>query len=565
MDQAVSEDKIRPEVQPVKTATQPLSTPSLSTPWIILLCVAWLLPGLFGHGPWKPDEAYTFGLVHHMIQSGDWIVPTLGGEPFIEKPPIFFIVAALFAKLFSGWLPLHDGARIATVFFFTIMCAFIALTQRALNDNRNGNLALLILIGCLGLLPRAHQLITDVALLSGFAMAYYAFAISYKRPLLAGFLLGTGVGLGFMSKGLIAPGALGLTAIALPLVGREWRCRSYFICLSISLLAMLPWLAVWPWLLYQRSPELFHEWFFVQNWGRFFGSAHLSFPNDDRAFYFKLLPWWGWPATPLALFGLWHNRKTNFMRPAILLPLVCLAVIMLVLTAAGEGRELYALPTLIPLVLLATAGENALKYRVTRILQGFWVFIFFALSACGWFSWSLLFFLPLKGVSEKTKAAILPATPLDFRPSTVCIAAGITLLCVAVFYLSRKDDRRPIIHWTASITLLWAMLMTLWLPVIDEKKSYDKMIAELRTVLPPTYNCIASKGLGEPQRALLDYYMGLVTQRVEKGKGGECTLLLVQGTTSSKVPADDGYRKLWEGNRPGDDSERFWLFERGRF
>ena len=56
---------------------------------IFLLLAAWLIPGLFGHGPWKPDEAYTVGLVYHILETGDWLVPTLGGEPFVVKPPIF--------------------------------------------------------------------------------------------------------------------------------------------------------------------------------------------------------------------------------------------------------------------------------------------------------------------------------------------------------------------------------------------------------------------------------------------------------------------------------------------
>jgi len=76
-----------------------------------LLCLAWMLPGLVGHDPWKPDEAYSFGLVYHILQTGDWIVPTLAGEPFMEKPPLFYITAALFAKGFGWLLPLHDAAR----------------------------------------------------------------------------------------------------------------------------------------------------------------------------------------------------------------------------------------------------------------------------------------------------------------------------------------------------------------------------------------------------------------------------------------------------------------------
>ena len=66
--------------------------------FIVVLCTLWIFPGLIGRDPWKPDEAYSFGLVYHILQTGDWVVPTLAGEPFMEKPPIFFLTAAFFAR-----------------------------------------------------------------------------------------------------------------------------------------------------------------------------------------------------------------------------------------------------------------------------------------------------------------------------------------------------------------------------------------------------------------------------------------------------------------------------------
>ncbi len=38
---------------------------------LVLLCAAWILLGLFGHDPWKPDDATTFGIAHDMLQHGD--------------------------------------------------------------------------------------------------------------------------------------------------------------------------------------------------------------------------------------------------------------------------------------------------------------------------------------------------------------------------------------------------------------------------------------------------------------------------------------------------------------
>ena len=70
---------------------------SLSAAFCVLFAAVYLLAGVVGHDPWKQDEAYTFGMVLHILQTGDWVVPTLGGEPFMEKPPLFYILAALSA------------------------------------------------------------------------------------------------------------------------------------------------------------------------------------------------------------------------------------------------------------------------------------------------------------------------------------------------------------------------------------------------------------------------------------------------------------------------------------
>ncbi|MGZ5127277.1 MAG: ArnT family glycosyltransferase, partial [Burkholderiales bacterium] len=129
--------------------------------------VAWILPGLFGHDPWKPDEGYGFGLVYHIVQGGSWIVPTLAGEPFMEKPPLFYITAAIFAKGFGWLLPLHDAARLASGFYGTLTFMLVGLTARELHGQGKGWIAVLLLLGSVGLVERAHQLITDVSQLTG--------------------------------------------------------------------------------------------------------------------------------------------------------------------------------------------------------------------------------------------------------------------------------------------------------------------------------------------------------------------------------------------------------------
>ena len=194
-------------------------------PLVFLICLAWTLLGLVGHDPWKPDEAYTFGVVYHLMQSGDWVVPMLAGEPFMAKSPLIYQTAALFGAVFSPVLPLHDAARLATGAYMGLTFLFIALAAKELYGGSKSWMATLILLGCGGLLLRGHQLISDVALLAGLAMGLYGLALSVRRPLLAGFWLGTGLGVMFLSTGLVEPLMLLATTVLLPMVSPHWRTR----------------------------------------------------------------------------------------------------------------------------------------------------------------------------------------------------------------------------------------------------------------------------------------------------------------------------------------------------
>ena len=100
---------------------------------IAVLCLAWLLPGLIAHDPWKPDEAYTFGAVYEILQGGGWVVPQIAGEPFLDKPPVFYLSAAASAWLLSPVLPLHDGARLVSGLWIGLALLFSALASRELH------------------------------------------------------------------------------------------------------------------------------------------------------------------------------------------------------------------------------------------------------------------------------------------------------------------------------------------------------------------------------------------------------------------------------------------------
>ena len=536
-----------PEITPIKAG------------FLFLLCAAWLLTGLIGHDPWKPDEAYSFGLIYHIIQSHDWIVPTLSGEPYLDKPPLYYWTAALFAQALSPVLPLHDGARLATGFYTALTLLFVGLTGRELFGNNRGWPAAITLIGCLGMLVRAHEILTDNTLLTGCAMMLYGYALSLRRAKLAGVLLGIGLGLGFMSKGVIAPMLFLLISIGL-LFFRNWRTRAYFATLGIALLCALPWFTVWPYLLFQRSPELFIEWAWTRNIGRWFAYAR-SGNFHEALYYLKALPWMAWPAAPLAAWTVWEARKRVWQEAEFQLLLTSFIVMLILLSFVPDISDQNGLPMLLPIALLATAALSTVRRGAANALDWFGIMTFALLAIALWWGWAGLLLDNNAKITHWLKD-YQPGFDPDFSAVPFWIAVTVTVSWVVLVWRVGRSVRRSLINWAAGVTLLWILTMTLWLPWLDTGKSYRHMIEDLKANLPQQYNCIAGVRIGDSQRAMLQYFGDINPHRRATRV---CDLLLVQGNRIAKPIEDEiGWEKIWEGGRKGDQNERFRLYQRVR-
>lgn len=534
---------------------EPAMTPT-KTLFFALLCLTWIGTGLIGHDPWKPDEVYSFGIVFQMLQSGDWLVPALAGEPFMDKPPLFYMTAAVFAKLLSPMLQLHDGARLASGFYNALTLIFIGFAGRELFGKGRGWAAAVILIGCLGMLVRTHFLVTDLALLTGCAMMIYGYALSLRRTLLSGLLIGTGIGIGFMSKGFIAP-ILFVSISAALLLFRAWRTREFLTTLAVAVMCALPWLSIWPYLLYQRSPQLFLEWAWKLNIGRWFDFArHGKF--DEVFYYVKILPWFAWPALPMGAWAVWHARKKVLQQPEFQLLLVTFVVMLLTLSIVPNIEEIFALPMLLPLSLLATASLSSLRRGAANALDWFGIMTFGFFAILLWSGWINLYLNSDSRITHWLKN-YQPEVEPHFQLLPFTLAVGATLLWIVLVWRVGRSIRRSVINWATGVTLLWVLVMTLWMPWLDGSKSYRSMVESLTESLPQQHDCIASRYLEDGQKAMLHYFGNIITR-----EGGErsCRLLLTHGNLSRSDQQAGHWETIWEGGRRGEKDERYYLYQR---
>lgn len=521
---------------------------------VVVLC--WLIPGLVGHEAWNPDEGYTFGLIQHIVATGDWVVPTLAGEPFMEKPPLYFIVAAGFVRLLGGVINPPDAARLASGLFLLLTFMPVALSARELYGRGFGRWGVLALIGCVGIAARAHQMLTDIALLAGTAWGVYGYILGLRRLVPGAMALGLGAMVAFMSKGLLGPGLLGVCGLLLPFIAREFRTWRYLGFLLLASLIFLPVPALWMGALYQRSPVEFDTWFWVNNVGRFEGTNDLG-PKAGHLYYFKLLSWYGLPALPLAVIALWRQRGE--VLPVVWrVPLVFFVGGLAVLSLASDARELYAMP-LVPALAVMGAGFtrfNKAPDRGWRI--GFLIIVGLLVTAFWVIGIALAYGEPASVFAFFAKKAA------GFTPHRSEFLLGLSLLItvwIGSFLFSKHEAcRRALFVWAAGVSLCWSLAMVLGMPLLDYSKRYAEPFRELRTVLPAN-ECVASTRFGEAQRGLLEYYAGRITVRTEvfPQKAAQCRYVLVQSETGQVEIKPEG-QHIWHGSRPADAKEWFDLY-----
>jgi len=114
--------------------------------------------GVFDHALWTPDEPRDAEVGREMLMSGDFVVPTLAGKPFLEKPPLYWWAMAGMCHLFG----VSDGvARSTSALAAVITLLLVFDVARRIANPFAGLMATIVTATMSGFYQHFHRVVVD--------------------------------------------------------------------------------------------------------------------------------------------------------------------------------------------------------------------------------------------------------------------------------------------------------------------------------------------------------------------------------------------------------------------
>jgi len=233
------------------------------------------------------DEPRYAQVAREMLERHDWITPVLGGQPWLEKPPLYYWQAMVAYAVFgvSDWAARLPSALDATLL---VLAVYFFLRRFRTGFELDGAL---ITASSAGIIGYARAASMDMALAAAFTvgmLGWWAWRESGKKLYLLifyGFMA-----LGMLAKGPVAPFLAAVVIVLYAAAVRELRVALKTLWLPGILLfcaIALPWYVA----VQIRNPVFFREFILEHNLARF-----------SKNLYHHTEPFWYYlPVTALAL------------------------------------------------------------------------------------------------------------------------------------------------------------------------------------------------------------------------------------------------------------------------
>ncbi len=567
------------------------------------LIILYGLPGLLMRDPWRTTDAIHFGIAASMAQGNihDWLVPNVYGILVHQEGPLAHWLAALLGKIWLSlggnkqWL--DDIMRLSCLLWLLAICWTLwSTTQRialrpemqpldplGLNADRShyaksiADCAVLCLLACLGLMVKSHQLATELPELLGISIIVLSAVRGLNRPITAGWTLGIGLSITILARGC----SNGLLIFATLLISSMFHTTARFGLLHRIIrasLALILIIGIWVTTVYHLSPEgpryleLWWNWN-IQELNRYIPTS-IEQALGTAINHLKTATWFFWPAWPLLTWTLWQYRQQLLNSP-LRIPVASLVggVIALLFYKGGDDSNLFALLGLT--TVLAAIGLGSLKHHLVSLIDWFALFIFSLTGIVIWLGWSAILFdnpsFLVKSVKRLTPDFVAAMAPGEILLAIAVSTAWLALLVWRVQH-HPKAVWRSLALSSGGATLVWLLIMTLWLPMINNSKSYRNVAYAITTTMQQhqanqTTDCIVALNVGMAQRASLSYLgpMNFKYSDSAQASNEKCPWVLsyisFPKDKAARPPQPEGsWQLVWEGRRASDKQELFQLF-----
>jgi len=519
---------------------------------LLLLCAAYVLPGVFSRDPWRNADITAFGAMVSIAEGrSSWFAPTLGGLP-LEAAPLPHWIGALSIGALSPGL---DAALAARLPFAGLLALVLALTwystyhlarteaaqpvalvfggeaepvdyARAIADA-----GVLALIACLGLLQLGHETTPELPQLFAAALFMWSLAVAPFRRARA--RLGTVAALVLLALSGAPTMALGMGVLGCIVCARSSfeGARAHAVWVAVGALAgsLLAWrIGGWQW--------------------RLVAHADLHLLGQSA----RLWVWFLWPAWPLALWTLWRWRR-HLLNRHVSVPLLTVLVSLASCVAMGASDR--ALMLGLPgTAVLAAFALPTLGRSTTAAIDWFSMIVFTIAAIALW----VIYCSVQWGVPAKP-AANIERLASGFQPTfsaLALVAALIGSLCW-VWLLRWRTGRHRQAIWKSlvlpagGVALCWLLLMTLGLPILDYARSNRPLAALIARQLSAS-GCVAASGQALSTIAALEYFARVEVDATSSIDDTRCPYMIRQEARAAAVEVPPGWELVDRVRRPTD-------------
>ena len=427
---------------------------------------------LGGRDFWAPVEPRYAEIARVMFIKGEWIVPTINGSLYTDKPILYFWLVLIAAKIFGAvneWtvrLPAAMGGVgfvIATYFlgrdFFSPRAGFygaivLATSMRVIWESRWAHVdtlfcfffVLSIYFGARMLLRKGNP---------------YEILLTYAFMALA-----------TLTKGLIGVVLPGLLFVAFVIAQRDWRliaAAKLPLGSAIFLLVAAPWF----YLVYEATDgRWLSDFIYIHHIQRYTaGAGH----RQPVYYYLTTLPVDFLPWTIFAVPALFAYRsyRQAWPDPVKRFFILWFLVIFIFFSISDTKRDLYLMPVLPTLALFV--GNYLVDLESNRVSHS---------AIYRWLSMSFFSMVAIAGFTLPCAAWFLRKEMFSLLiPSSVVLALGGYLALTFI----RRQQPFAVVTAVASMMTLSVVTASVWIfPYLEQFKSHRAFSQKIKRIVPPT-------------------------------------------------------------------------------